>query len=57
MLILFGEGYDFFYEATYFGGIVLRPSRMMRFVHKPGTLLLLLLSQLYTCAIFYVFSV
>jgi len=37
MLILFGEGYDFFYEATFFGGIVIRPSRIMRFTYKSGT--------------------
>jgi len=36
MLLVFGEGYDYFYEATYFGGIVLRPARIMRFVYKPG---------------------
>jgi len=37
MLILFGEGYDYFYESSYFGGIIFRPSRMMRFTHKSGT--------------------
>jgi len=36
MLLLFGEGYDYFYEATYFGGVIFRPSRIMRFVYKSG---------------------
>jgi len=36
-MILFGESYDFFYEATYFGGILFRPSRIMRFTYKSGT--------------------
>jgi len=38
MMVLFGEGYDFFYEATFFGGILVRPSRIMRFTRKSGTL-------------------
>jgi len=40
MMILFGEGYDFFYEATYFGGILIRPSRLMRFTYKSGVVAL-----------------
>jgi len=38
MMIVFGPGYDFFYEATYFSGIVVRPTRLMRFTHKSGRL-------------------